>query len=66
MKCPLLGAHTWTNAEGTITMTGDCLKEECAWWNEIEERCVIFVAEYALSSLVAAIYRMLEKMPCEK
>lgn len=40
MKCPILMEKIDMEAKKAVKQ--DCLKEECAWWDEVEEgRCAI-------------------------
>jgi len=46
MKCPLDFPVVVRVDKGTELRGGDCLKEECAWWDEGRNRCaVLTVAE---------------------
>ena len=42
MKCPMLTMYAVTYSKPEAYRDRDCLKEECAWWDEVEEgRCAI-------------------------
>jgi len=51
MKCPLSYYHK-VGAQGEVLQAvGDCLKEECAWWQGDDEVCWFVQIGIALSSI---------------
>lgn len=53
MICPM----TFKDGE-----TFDCLKKECAWWDEATKRCAIFRISVNLEGLIAFVKAIFEKM----
>ncbi len=43
MKCPILSAPTVRTAFTAYFADVDCLKEECAWWDEEKNCCSVKV-----------------------
>jgi len=41
MKCPFILAGELSKGLRTLETTGDCLKEECVWWEADLNRCCI-------------------------
>ena len=41
MKCPFRFRGRYFDLQTTDMVGGDCLKEECAWWDDIREKCSI-------------------------
>jgi len=65
MKCPLLIlAYTYVPGP-TAENVGDCLKEECAWWNSHTGECVAMSIDRILNHLSDYIYDIKTKMPHE-
>lgn len=51
MKCPLImiGVEAWSvKPPGT---EGNCLKADCAWWDDAEGRCAVLYLTYKLARL---------------
>ncbi len=55
MKCPLMPDKNYGAQLERTMATGDCIKEECAWWDSIIQECLI----YALHTDLAAIHARL-------
>ena len=55
MKCPLITAGLMADHETSITSSFDCLKEECAWWDEHTQKCAVLTIAKKLAGLIAAI-----------
>ena len=63
MKCPLLAtAEIWLKPKGPIKYS-DCLKEECAWWDEQNGQCVIKGIMIELRCAVDILEEVRDKMP---
>ena len=43
MKCPLVWYQDYDKGVPSGFRYGDCLKEECAWWNDYYGKCSISV-----------------------
>ena len=46
MKCPLFVQSYMLKTGAAPTHQCDCLKEECAWWNEYFGKCCVAVSSY--------------------
>ncbi len=63
MKCPLLIlAYTYVPGP-TVENVGDCLKEECAWWDIETEGCCILAIRECLSGIGEELNIIRGKMP---
>ena len=66
MKCPLLkGEIKLEDADVTMDFI-DCLKEECAWWDEDFGRCAVLAVAKELAYMNAGQTAILNKMPHEE
>lgn len=41
MKCPILPAESWSAENPSSMAPADCLREECAWWEQVLKLCAI-------------------------
>lgn len=65
MKCPKL-VHTRDQELGLrISFFGDCIKEECAWWEQKIGKCCILRIWIALQDLHEVLHDIEKKMPHE-
>ena len=51
MKCPLIIAGYNATRAGDLAYRGDCLKEECAWWDDGEPGCAILTIARELATI---------------
>ena len=51
MKCPLLDPLLIMTGEGKSYCGGDCLKEDCAWWDEEKSCCSLKVLAKEMSRI---------------
>ncbi len=65
MKCPLFCMNDTRVQLGEETEIGDCLKEECAWWDEAHECCAIIALNQTFVAVGNVIGRAVDKMPHE-
>jgi len=63
MKCPLLTMYATTFDTPERFQDRDCLKEECAWWDEAEKECVIIFLEKDLAGIWTMLLGIKDKMP---
>lgn len=63
MKCPLIIYVKSSPYQGEETEQGDCLKEECAWWDEESERCSVFVGMMSLEWIKLRLEMIEAKLP---
>ena len=66
MKCPLMIAHVPLAMSEDNPAVGDCLKEECAWWDEILDRCAVKTLGTCLDGILAQGKGLLDKIPHEE
>ena len=66
MKCPLMPDKDYSIQLEKHLNGGDCLKEECAWWNSELEACVLVSLDFDLISLIGALTAIGDKMPHEE
>ncbi|MBA7545293.1 hypothetical protein ES705_37659 [subsurface metagenome] len=65
MKCPLSITGELAPDKEFIGAAADCLKEECAWWDEHGGFCAILKVSRHLEALGINAEELLEKMPHE-
>jgi len=65
MKCPLFIMKGYYRAKLFDDKTADCIKEECAWWDDFNKRCDFKSIRVALVHLVATLEVIRERMPHE-
>ena len=63
MKCPLLNKTIEADKGLWVNDPGECLKEECAWWDDGLGQCVIFTIGETFYNLRNDIKVIREKMP---
>jgi hypothetical protein len=51
MKCPLQPLEVRQGKDRVIIVGTDCIQQECAWWVEGADKCVIPVIAYAVVSV---------------
>jgi len=53
MKCPLLTDKNYGEQLERTILKGDCITDECAWWDEKHGHCAILtIASLRISGLV--------------
>ncbi|MBA7559822.1 hypothetical protein ES708_01438 [subsurface metagenome] len=62
MKCPLFCIGDRRVQLGEETEYGDCLKEECAWWVETQDRCAVKDIALSLDYVATDMTQILEKL----
>jgi len=63
MKCPLLESAYYSNNQNLGGASRECLKEECAWWDDIEEHCSVLMGMKLLARLTGTVAKLEDKMP---
>lgn len=66
MKCPLLSAGEYTRNVSHPTISCDCIKEECAWWNEAYSCCQLVELVHALGGIELHLKEIKEKIAHER
>lgn len=61
MKCPLFSIALASLAGYQSPAGGDCLKEKCAWWSSLSEKCRIDLIECQLDGIRTALFDIAEK-----
>lgn len=41
MKCPLKRSEIFIASDHSVYNPADCLKDECAWWQDAVDQCAI-------------------------
>jgi len=65
LKCPLYYAQLREQKNGSTSDRGDCLKEECAQWDNTNKNCAIYQLSLSMRHLVAILDLIKIKMPKE-
>ena len=63
MKCPLYQLWRTAVLGGDEIFPGDCLQEECAWWDEDMSQCSINGLEGVLEHIALSLKDIREIMP---
>lgn len=63
MKCPRMVVTDWKLGLKPQFAMGDCLKEECAWWDKEHEICGELTKSKALWTIRGTLLLIAEKMP---
>ena len=63
MKCPVMTAGNFERFPPEKDEFIDCLKEECAWWDEIDERCVLVTLVDKIADMRDDLIQIRDKMP---
>ena len=66
MKCPLLSVGAYADSSQSAYESMDCLKEECAWWDEENSQCCPQTIVSTLEILNNQLLAIIEKMPHEE
>ena len=66
MKCPLLYGCWIARQREELPELSDCLKEECAWWNNDSFMCALLDIDVKLKVLGLILNDIKGKMPHEK
>ena len=66
MKCPMLTMYATSFKPPEEFKDRDCLKEECAWWDEKFEQCGIKTVLCTLVGLDRELVELVAKMPHEE
>lgn len=63
MKCPLLAHKTYIEDDWPMQVYEDCLKEECAWWDNTNDTCAILQLSKSLYYMGIHVAQAELKMP---
>ena len=66
MKCPLLSIACAASQMPVSQLADECLKEECAWWDQGGQTCVTLSINFDLWLLAGAVGIVADKMPPER
>jgi len=66
MKCPLMSSGFQEYYEEGQQYNQDCLKEECAWWDEAHECCAMIALNQTFVAVGNVIGQFVDKMPHEE
>lgn len=66
MKCPVLPLKYDSKKKRVLFEQSDCLQGECAWWDDVKERCAILTVGFGLGVVGRFLKEMRENMPTEK
>ena len=65
MKCPQSDQHFRYSKDGDRWEFADCLKEECAWWDNTHGICAVLQLSKAIYYMGLHIAQAEKKMPHE-
>lgn len=66
MKCPLMSQPYESAPYQSKWHSIDCLKEECAWWDDYFQQCAILRLEKSLTHIDGVSQMIIKKMPHEE
>ena len=66
MKCPLMSQLYSPAPYKTEWLPIDCLKEECAWWDDPVKRCLLLNISEKLSLIYLELNDIVREIPHEK
>ena len=66
MKCPLMPDKNYSVQLEQHLNIGDCLKEECAWWNKRHGVCSIEVIGSVLEAISCSLADIASKTPLRR
>lgn len=58
MKCPLLIIGYLSVPDKGVDWKSECLKEGCAWWDELTQRCAIREIDTELRTIATHLLRI--------
>lgn len=62
MKCPIITAGFWADPNASGKDAVDCLKDQCEWWKETSQLCVLNRLAGELYSLVEVMEEIRDKL----
>jgi len=63
MKCPKAIAWQWELGHKPQFSYGECLKEECAWWDDVTEQCCFKTLARGIVPIINDLEELVKKMP---
>ena len=63
MKCPLSFRTMYSEKPGVQIFGGNCLKEDCAWWDENAGRCGVLEVPRLLQAIGHTLGQLESKIP---
>ena len=66
MKCPLFIMSYMLKVGDAPTHQADCLKEECAWWDQVNSQCGFGSLVVELRYLAAFLADVRDRMPYKR
>uniref|UniRef100_A0A6M3Y152 Uncharacterized protein n=1 Tax=viral metagenome TaxID=1070528 RepID=A0A6M3Y152_9ZZZZ len=66
MKCPLLNRVKLPYTETFEYVVGECLKADCAWWNDVLQMCAVLRIATNLGSVINYLSEISGRMPHEE
>jgi len=63
MKCPLIKKVVFQELPYVNLVAGDCLKEECAWWDKARGQCVELSKVDAIIAQNSILGEIADKIP---
>ena len=65
MKCPLLQRYLIQGEDNALEALDNCLKGECAWWNESNESCAVKLIGDCFIPLGNTLGKVADRMPSD-
>lgn len=62
MKCPLIRATIYTTFDQIESKSGECLREECAWWHEGLGECSVYLIQEHLAIIFGTLIHIEDKI----
>lgn len=65
MKCPLITAGFFADPQASGMESIDCLKKDCAWWEQKIGKCAVLRMWQGLQDIHEVLHDIHNKMPPE-
>ena len=66
MRCPLIKIVEQVASATLEVAPANCLKGECAWWDDGDECCMVFEIGAKLCGIAKGLALILEKLPYKR
>ncbi len=63
MKCPLVWYQDYEKGVPSGFRYGDCLQEECAWWDVEDNCCCVYTIPLGILHIYKTLVEISQKMP---
>ncbi len=65
MKCPLLTDKNYSEQLSRNLNAGDCIGEDCAWWDKLPQRCSVLTMAIGSRIIAGELHKLNEVVHCD-